>query len=50
MENTEKEKLNVKTAISKCPKLPTDKEFEELFQTKRENKLPKNINLSDLNK
>lgn len=49
MKNSEKE-LRLETATSKCHKLPSDKEFEELFQTKRENPLPKNVDLSELNK
>ena len=50
MENTEKENLKLETATSKCHQIPSDKEFEELFQTKRENPLPKKVDLLELSK
>jgi len=40
--------INIETAKSKCSKIPVDAEYEQLFQTKRNNSLPQNIDIEFL--
>lgn len=41
-----KQEIKIEVAQSKCKKTPSDKEFNELLETKRNNQIPKEIELN----